>query len=241
MDQNQTFSAKNSNYFLATFNQIDKFLSWTLKLKSYVPYHERITMITRGKTIVTSFVRMFEDKLRYFGDLRNQIVHGYRLDQHHYLYVSDYALEQIQTLHDELIKPKTALQLFGTPVAKLHIWQTVSESVQRLRELNKRYAPVFDDKIYKWTFSEHTLFTLLSEKWPAVMDATLGDIHLYEAWDHAKFLDSSTSIYELEQYFEWEHKSHVLYLTPWGKKDVLIEGVISILDVPSINDHFLRL
>lgn len=241
MDQNQTFSAKNSNYFLATFNQIDKFLSWTLKLKSYVPYHERITMITRGKTAITHFVRMFEDKLRYFWDLRNQIVHGYRLDQHHYLYVSDYALEQIQTLHDELIKPKTALQLFSTPVAKLSLDNTVSESVQRLHELDRRYAPVFDHDTYKWTFSEHTLFTLLSEKWVRIMESRLWDIWLHQSGDKARFLDSSTSIYELEQYFEWESKSHVVYLTQNGKKDALIEWVISILDVPSINDHFLHL
>jgi len=149
MEQNQTFSASNSNLFLAAFNQIDKFLTWTLKLKSYVPYHERITMVTRAKTPITQFVRMFEDKLRYFGDLRNQIVHGYRLDQHHYLYVSNYALEQIQQLHDELIKPKTAFSIFQTPVAKLHMENTVKECVSRLHELGKRYAPVFDENQYK--------------------------------------------------------------------------------------------
>jgi hypothetical protein len=106
------YSANNSNTFLAYFNQIDKYLSYILSTQKYIPYHERVTMIIRGKYIVSHFVNRFESKLRYFGDLRNQLVHGFRLDNKHYLVVSDHALQEISSIHDELVKPQTLAEMF---------------------------------------------------------------------------------------------------------------------------------
>jgi len=149
--------------------------------------------------------------------------------------------DRIQSLHDELIKPKTAFSIFKTPVAKLHIWDTVQQSIERLKELGKRYAPVFEENTYKWTFSEHTLFQLLTTKGISCMSMSLAELHIWAIGDRAKFIDSNTSIYELEPYFEWAEKSQLVYMSVWGKKDAQIEWVISIHDVPTINDHFLQL
>jgi hypothetical protein len=52
-------------------------------------------------------VRKQQHKLKYFGDLRNQVVHGFRLEQHHYLLASDYAVMQIKTIYEHLTKPPT--------------------------------------------------------------------------------------------------------------------------------------
>ena len=51
----------------------------------------------------------FESKLRYFGDLRNHLVHGFRLDNRHYIHVSEHAVQQITFAHDQLTKPQTLL------------------------------------------------------------------------------------------------------------------------------------
>lgn len=142
------YSAHNSNTYLAYFNQIDKYLSYVLKLQKYVPYHERVTMITRGKYAVSHFVSRFEAKLRYFGDLRNQLVHGFRLDNKHFLIVSDHALEQITSIHDELTKPKTLQDIFDQKIVSAKQSDSLESVMERMSEEKLKYLPVYDDSIF---------------------------------------------------------------------------------------------
>jgi hypothetical protein len=102
-----THSITNSNTFLAYFNHIDKFFELVLGLSSYMPFIEKVDRIAQGRYPVTAFVRKYQHKLKYFGDLRNQVVHGFRLEQHHYLLASDYAVIQIKTIYEHLTKPPT--------------------------------------------------------------------------------------------------------------------------------------
>ena len=101
----KTHTVENSNTFLAYFNQIDKFFEVVLGATDYIPYTEKIEKVARGIYPVSAFVKKFQQKLKYFGDLRNQIVHGFRLDQHHYLLVSEYALDQIKKTYTHLTTP----------------------------------------------------------------------------------------------------------------------------------------
>jgi hypothetical protein len=107
------YSDQNSNTFLSIYNLIDKFFDQTLQLSRYVPFNEKLQMSLDEPFDISPIVKRYQQKLRYFGDLRNQIVHGFRLDHQHYVEVSDFAVEQIQSVYDHLLQPKSVVELFG--------------------------------------------------------------------------------------------------------------------------------
>ena len=101
------YSEANSNQFLAMYNQIDKYFDQLLQLKRYLPFFEKIRTIGDGQYHISHFVRKYEAKFRYFSDLRNQIAHGFRLENKHYVIASDHAVQEITKFNAELQKPKT--------------------------------------------------------------------------------------------------------------------------------------
>ena len=98
-------SLHNSNTFLAYYNHIDKYFAYLLQLKRYLPFAEKVTMLTNEKYSIHQFVRLYQNKLRYFGDLRNQLVHGFRLENQHYVLASNHAVQEIQKIYQEMKKP----------------------------------------------------------------------------------------------------------------------------------------
>jgi len=103
-----------------------------------------VTIIATGKTSITRFVKSFEAKLRYFGDLRNQLVHGFRLENKHYLVVSDHALHEIQTIHDHLTAPKTIADYTKKEYIIANNTDTIQAVMELMTEHSLSYIPVYD-------------------------------------------------------------------------------------------------
>jgi uncharacterized protein Usg len=108
------YSEQNSNSFLSLYNQIDKLFDQILMLTRYVPFNEKLQMFMEQAYDISPIVKKYQQKLRYFGDLRNQIVHGFRLDNQHFVVASDHAVDQIQGIYDHLAQPKTIVEMFGS-------------------------------------------------------------------------------------------------------------------------------
>lgn len=222
------YSAHNSNTFLSYFNQIDKYLSYILWLKKYVPYHERVTMVATGKISISRFVQKVEDKLRYFWDLRNQLVHGFRLDNKHYLVVSDHALEQISALHDELTKPRLATELAHKPL----IAQTIDSLeilVQQLTENKISYLPVSHEDRFTWVlWFQDVLARLNLDKKVDISELTVWDIDV-SSYVEYRFVDKQTNIYQVQDLLS-QKDVEVVLITEDGTADSDIVGMISALD-----------
>lgn len=227
------YSAQNSNTFLAYFNQIDKYLSKILWLKKYVPYHERVTMITTGKTSISRFVRMFEDKLRYFGDLRNQLVHGFRLENKHYLIVSNHALDEIQSIHDDLTQPQSIASLAQQPAIAQQS-DLLQPTLQLMSDAGLRYIPVYDSEqligvlwfqdIMHWLVSQDAIDTPTQTVWDV-------DVTHYAEY---RTISSRTSVYEVQEMFEQDTAVEVLLITADSSPDSAIQGMVTIYDLPGL-------
>lgn len=227
-------SVHNSNTFLAYFNQIDKYLSHTLWLKKYVPYHERITMISTGKLSISRFVQQFEDKLRYFGDLRNQLVHGFRLDNRHYLIVSDHAIDQITSIHDELTKPKTVADVYTQQVIIAQEDYTIADVLLVMKKEHLKYMPVMQGASLQWVLSFQDIIARLVDQ-PKI-DTTKTtlldiDVNVYAEYVH---ISSDQSIYEIQTVFADHTDVEILLITQtWSTTEPLL-WIVHIHDLPTL-------
>lgn len=113
--------------------------------KNYIPYTEKIAIIAEGTYAQTPFVREHQNKLRYFGDLRNQLVHGFSLDKNHYVVASDYAVEQIKRAYEALTKPKTVKEVFSHDVYICHTTDSLKSVIKIMKEERNTHVPVYDN------------------------------------------------------------------------------------------------
>lgn len=73
------------------------------------------------------------------------MVHGFRMDQHHYLQVSDFAVEQIAAVYEHLTHPKTITELFGADgVYTCQIDQPLSEVLTLMYTHKLTHIPIYD-------------------------------------------------------------------------------------------------
>lgn len=124
------YTVATTNEFLSHYNEIDKLFTAILELDKYIPFHEKIHAISAGDYPIRRCVQKHQQKLRYFGDLRNQIVHGFHQDHHHYVLVSEYACQQIKVLVDELHTPKSPHKMFHKTIHIGEPWITIGEALR---------------------------------------------------------------------------------------------------------------
>lgn len=245
----EKYSINNSNTFLSFYNQIDKYFSYVLWLTKYVSYHEKITWIVEWSYPITQFVRLYQNKLRYFGDMRNQLVHGFRLDNHHYVLASNYALKEIDILYKELREPTRAIDVFAREVYTCRLGDLLVEVIRSMKEDLNTHVPVYDDH---WDFvemlSESTIAYWIAEQIGDdgeihLKDVIVADVPLKNSNDLFVFVDEKMSIYDIEQLFvkkrEAKKRLWAVFITHNGLVEEEIVGIVTAMDVPLLADHFV--
>lgn len=107
---------QNATNYIALFNEIDKYLDQILQTDKFLPYNEKLKVIRDGKYHLSPFVEKHEAKLKYFGELRNHIAHGFKLEGKHYSIPSYHAVEELRKFKEEILKPMTCFDLFKKEV-----------------------------------------------------------------------------------------------------------------------------
>lgn len=239
----------NSNTFLAYYNQLDKYFAHVLWLTKYMPYNEKISVLAQGKYPLRNFVRLYQNKLRYLGDLRNQLVHGFRLDNNHYVLASDHAVNEIEILYTEARTPTSVTDVFRKDVYCCKTNDLLRDVIQTMRSQLNTHVPVYNEE---WVFLE-----MLSEStiayWLADEIGTNGEVHLdhvvvndvtlENSNDLYLFVQQETSIYDIEQLFaqnlQDKKRLGAVFITEHGKPEEKILWIITAMDLPKLADHFV--
>lgn len=238
-------TAANSNTFLAYFNQIDKFLGIVLWTNEYIPYAEKIDKICLGSYPISAFVHKFQHKLKYLWDLRNQIVHGFRLDQHHYLLASDYAIAQIKQLYELLIHPPEAWskqKLSTIPV--LETTNTIEDCLLLFTDPSIEIILVYKQWVYQWFITRKKIVShLVLEKQAHDWQKTslLCALSL-DTKEEVLFAESTTSVYEIEQAFTKNRDDHALtaiVLTKDGQPESPLQWIITPANLPKLMEEVI--
>ncbi len=212
---------------------MDEFFSVLLDIGTYIPFSEKIDQIVQGHYSVSSFVKQHYHKLKYFSEMRNQIVHGFRLDHEHYLLASDVAVQAIKNLASHLVTPPTIGFLTDNTIPLLSVKQTVQESITLLLHHHLRALPLYDDTEYVTTLSLDYLVWLLLQWlwWQLVQEKLPGDTF------SVLFLSPTTSVYNVESLFLKQYPSkpiEVIWISEDGTSATPIVGKITPQDLPKL-------
>ena len=188
-------------------------------------------MIVRGKTKVSAFVNLVEAKLRFFWEMRNQLVHGYRLEQKHYMYVSDHAIEQIEQIHDELITPQTVGEVVPVQMSSAQVTDTLQETFAYMRTQWLNYLPIYDGQQLIGVLSFQDMMLRVNDRSEQgdidMSQVTIADIRTQRVVEYTH-IPASTSIYDVEHHFV---DVDVLLVSETGASD---EPVLWLLDARDV-------
>lgn len=200
------YSSHNSNQFLSYFNKIDRFLSSVLDEKKYIPYSEKVDLVIQKGEEGSHVLDQYQSKFLYFGELRNQLVHGFSLDQKHFLEVSEYAVKQIERLYSWLITPKKVWEVFLGEVYVCSTSDTLLDVIVCMRDQLNTHVPVYDNGVFVEMISESTIayrladqlasWDSLSVHWVCVWDVSLENTN-----DIYAFISKEESVYDIKQRF----------------------------------------
>lgn len=214
-----------------------------------MPFNEKITIVSEKHLPVSNFVRLYQNKLRYFGDLRNQLVHGFRLENKHYLLVSDHAVHEIQTMYEELRDPTPVAKAFGRDVYTCKMSDMLRDVIIIMKEELNTHVPVYnDDGQFVEMISESTIAYWLADQIGDdgevhLEQVRIVDVHLENTNDLFVFVDKNMSIYQIEALFaenvQAKKRLWAVFVTENGDADEEIIGIVTWMDIPKLSDYFI--
>ena len=239
-------TAHNSNTFLARYNKIDEVFANTIWTQKYISYSEKVSMIANWTYSSSGFVRQYAEKFRYYGDLRNQIVHWFSLEHLHYVHLSAHAVEDISSIYTQLITPKTIGETFRSDVYTCSLQDSLQEVIVWMRNDLNTHVPVYNQQ---WTFvemlSESTIAYRVADQLANdddnsihLDDVKVWDVPLENTNDVFLFMSASTSVYEVEQLFEQSFANKkrlwaIFITTNWAPIEP-ITWIITAMDLPKV-------
>lgn len=221
-----------------------------LWLVRYTPFIEKMQLLIDGSYHISPVIRKYQQKIRYFGDLRNQMVHGFRMDQHHYLEVSDFAVEQIKEVYAHLTQPKTITELFWKDgVHTCQLDQPLSEVLTMMYTHKLTHIPIYDHSFqFVDILDESTVVHWLQQhQWTIdITRVRISDMQLTESYDDYAFVPIDINVYELRDLFikdimQDTHKRLwvVLVTQTWDRNEPL-KALVSVIDLPMLDHYFIH-
>lgn len=233
--------------FLALFNQIDKHFDKMLWTDGYLPFNEKVKRIINWNYYISRFVKLHQFQIKYFGEIRNQITHGIKLDGHTYVYPSEYAIAQLARYADSIKKPPRCIDLFGRKVFTCKSDDKLINIIKVMEDHDYSHVPVYDEnENYIWVLNESELLSWLTkdENWKDIKNIKVWDIPLIHDSKYVIFVHKKYNIYEIDKLFtlkkERKEKLGVVFITENGRKDEYILWIITAGDTALVDTYVIH-
>lgn len=238
--------------FLALFNQIDKHLDKILWLNMYLPYNEKLKRIISGNYTISWFIKLHQFQLRYFGEIRNQITHGIKLDGHTYVYPAPYAISQLAKYADNIKSPPRCIDIFRKPVFTCRPSDRLGKIIQIMQEKNYSHIPVYEKNInknenkYIWVLTESNILRWMARNmWTKDLNTIkVRDLDLKNKKDYIIFVKKKINIYEIDELFTIKKQNNqkigAVLITENGKEDESLLGIITSGDTALIDTYVIH-
>lgn len=237
--------------FLAHFNAIDKFFDKLLKQDKFLPYNEKIKRVATGEYYVSWFVKLHQYQLKYFGELRNHITHGIKMDGKTYAVPTEYAINKIERFKDAILNPPSCFEIFGGYVFACKKNDYLKDILPIMKQNNYTHIPVYNGKgKFTGVLTEKSIAYWLAENFDQTDDLTLDGVKVsgiplddIEGKDYA-FVSKHNNIYQIDQIFTNKRKNKerlwVIFITEDGDPDQQIEGIVTSWDVALVDDYVIH-
>jgi hypothetical protein len=134
--------------YLSLFNEVDKYFDKILGTEKFLPYNDKIKQIILGQYPISRFVKLFQNDLKYFGELRNHISHGLKVDDYLYAIPTQKAIDKLSDFVDKIVAPPLCMEYFRKNVACVQISDPFSTLLHVMKTEHYQVVPVYDGKTF---------------------------------------------------------------------------------------------
>lgn len=132
--------------YLSLFNEIDKYFDKVIGTEKFLPYNDKIKQIIQGKYPISRFVKIFQNDLKYFGELRNHISHGLKVDEYMYAIPTQKAIDKLADFVDKIVKPPLCIEHFHKDIQSVQLSDSFPLLLKLVKEEHLPLVPVYDGK-----------------------------------------------------------------------------------------------
>lgn len=130
--------------------------------KGFMPYNEKIKYIKDSDHPLAHYIKKNQQLLKFFGEVRNHISHGIKIDGHSYTYPSHYGIQKIKQARDTIVQAPKATDFFCKEVYSCTIHDTCAQIIPKISQYN--HIPVYQgqtivgiinkDLVLHWTIQQ---------------------------------------------------------------------------------------
>lgn len=231
-------SMSSSEKFLVAFNKIENHLASLKGGRGHRGMRELVRTL-RGKS---KLIRLFEEDLREFAELRNAIVH--RTTGESIAEPTAVSVTRIEHIARALINPPLAMEIASHPVFVCDVRAVAHKIIQRMASDEFEHVPVYDGQKFVGVFSDISIM-----KWVAARTQidfahlTMGDMKPYldkpdTGVNGYQFAPKHMDIFEMQERFlsfiDEKKQLGALFITENGKRTEKILGVVTPRSLPKI-------
>ncbi|NUA30547.1 CBS domain-containing protein [Cupriavidus basilensis] len=229
----------NSQSFLRTFSDIERWLRQQLQADRSVTFYQLVERVAEKNTSV----RRYKEDLKEFADLRNAIVHE-RSDEHVIAEPNDRAVHDFDRVRELLLKPPTIYPQFQKVVKSREQRDPISDAIEDMREGSFSQLPItFDGRfvallttetVVRWLASEvsEDLVSLQSTSIEKVLPHVEDDNHYCFLSKRATLDDALSKFAGFNA--RGKHLDAIL-ITEDGKIEQKLLGILTVYDLPEVH------
>jgi len=234
--------------YLSLFNEIDKHFDKVLKTENFLPYNDKIKQIIAGQYPISRFVRIFQNDLKYFGELRNHISHGLKVDEYLYAIPTQKAIDKLADFVDKIVEPPLCIEFFRKEVKSIQLSDSFSLLLKLMKEYHYRVVPVYDEKKFLGVVTESGIFQWLSQQMLDEQFIDLAKIHVEHLPISTSnrdfvFVSAEINLYEADEIFTMKKKKGkglgAMFITEKGTSNEKLIGMIAGDEVALIDDFVI--
>jgi predicted transcriptional regulator len=88
-------------------------------------------------------VKIFQNDLKYFGELRNHISHGLKVDEYIYAIPTQKAIDKLSDFVDKIVEPPLCVEFFTKEVHLVHLQDSLAQLLSAMKTYGYTHVPVY--------------------------------------------------------------------------------------------------
>jgi len=88
-------------------------------------------------------VKIFQNDLKYFGELRNHISHGLKVDEYMYAIPTQRAIDKLADLVEKIVSPPLCIDFFRKEVHSVRYSDSLKDLLNAMKQYGYTHVPVY--------------------------------------------------------------------------------------------------
>lgn len=234
----------NSEKFLTTYNELDKYMRKYLNEDKNTPHSHLIHYMTRKNKLF----KEYEYELKSYADLRNVIIHNPEKGANPIAEPHDNIVARYEEIKNKIMNSPLALNTVAiTNIYTASLTTSVREVIRVMYSKTYTHVPVIDDGRMIGVFSENTILSYITSREDTIIDKNTLIEEFAEflpiekhSGECFEFVNKKATVNDIEEIFHNDFKikkrAAVVFITETGNINEKLSGIITAWDIAGYTD-----